>query len=102
MAQVSYSKSSPYYNTNTFGKNLLDILVSRTISKQPDDVKFEINGTYQFRPDLLAFDLYGDTSLWWVFRARNPNAIEDPIFDFRAGVTIFVPKKTTLVTNLGI
>jgi hypothetical protein len=102
MAKVKYNKTSPYYNTNTYGVKFLDVLTYRPIVKQADDVTFTINGTYQYRPDLLAHDLYGDTALWWVFRARNPNTLDDPIFDFRSGVTIFVPKKTTLVTNLGI
>lgn len=102
MTVVTYSKSSPYYNTKTFGGQFLDVLVYRPIDKQPDDVSFTINGTYQYRPDLLAYDLYGDSGLWWVFKSRNPNSIDDPIFDFRAGVTIYIPKKTTLVTNLGI
>ena len=88
MATVTYSKTSPYYNTNSFGSNFLDLLVYPTIDKQADDVNFVINGTYQYRPDLLAHDLYGDSALWWVFRARNPNTLDDPIFDFQAGVSM--------------
>ena len=102
MAKVTYNKTSPYFSTNTYGGKFLDVLTYRKITKQASDVSFTINGTYQYRPDLLAHDLYGDTSLWWVFKARNPNTLDDPIFDFRAGVTIFIPKKTTLVTDLGI
>ena len=101
--QAVYNKSSPYATTNAFGNGqFLDLLVYRPITKQADDVQFTINTIYQYRPDLLANDLYGDSALWWVFRARNPNALDDPVFDFQAGVTIFVPKKTTLVSNLGI
>jgi len=44
----------------------------------------------------LAFDLYGDPSLWWVFAVRNPNVISDPVFDMRIGARIAVPKKETL------
>jgi len=99
---VEYSKASPYFETNLFGGKFLDILETRTIDKQVDDVSFTINGIYQYRPDLLAFDLYGNSALWWVFRARNPNVIDDPIFDFVAGVTIMIPKKTTLADNLGL
>ena len=99
---VQYSKSSPYFNTGVFGNKFLDILEYTTIDKQVDDVSFTINGIYQYRPDLLAFDLYGDSALWWVFRARNPNVIDDPIFDFQAGVSIMIPKKETLVSNLGL
>jgi len=99
---MAYSSSSPYYNTNLFGSKFLDLLVYRPIETQSDDVSYTIDKIYEYRPDLLAFDLYGDSGLWWVFRARNPNTIDDPIFDFQAGATIMIPKKTTLVDNLGI
>jgi alpha-L-fucosidase len=99
---VEYSKASPYYNTNNFGNKFLDILVNRDIEKQSDDVSYTIDKIYEYRPDLLAYDLYGDSALWWVFRARNPNVLDDPIFDFSAGTTIMIPKKTTLVDNLGL
>lgn len=99
---TEYAKASPYYNTGLFGNKFLDLLVYTPLDMQPDDVSFTINNIYQFRPDLLAFDLYGDSALWWVFRARNPNVLDDPIFDFEAGVTIMIPKKETLVSNLGL
>jgi hypothetical protein len=99
---VEYSKASPYFNTNLFGGKFLDLMVYTPIDKQPDDTPFTINNIYQFRPDMLAWDLYGDSNLWWVFRARNPNVIDDPIFDFVAGATIMIPKKSTLTDNLGL
>ena len=40
--------------------------------------------------DLLAFDMYGDKDLWWVFAQRNLEKLKDPIFDFEAGTEIFV------------
>lgn len=98
---ATYSKSSPYYGTGVFG-NFLDIIEYTAVSQQPDDVLYVIDKVYEFRPDLLAFDLYGNAGLWWVFRSRNPNSIDDPIFDFRSGVTIYVPKKETLVSELGL
>lgn len=98
---AKYSKASPYYSTTSFGK-FLDILNYRSISKKPDDLVFVIGRNYHHRPDALAYDLYGNSALWWVFKARNPNAIEDPIFDFRAGLKIYIPKKDTLESELGI
>jgi hypothetical protein len=98
---AKYNKASPYYTTTSFGK-FLDLLNYRRISKKADDLVFTVDQTYQFRPDRLAFDLYGDSALWWVFKARNPNAIEDPIFDFRSGLRIYIPKKGTLESELGI
>lgn len=98
---VTYNKSSAYAETQTFGQ-FLDILTPRTITKKADDVKYSIDKVYKNRPDLLAADLYGDAALWWVFAARNPNVLKDPLFDFRPGVTIYIPTKETLVADLGL
>jgi hypothetical protein len=80
----------------------LDIYEPRPIPNYADDVLFTVNATYQYRPDLLAYDLYNNERLWWVFAVRNPNAIEDPIWDFRIGKKIFIPKQDTLTKELGI
>lgn len=96
-----YSQSSPYRQTGVF-EGALDTLTFRAITKQADDIQFTINSIYALRPDKLAFDLYGDAGLWWVFAVRNPNVIEDPIFDFGVGKTIYLPKKTNLEKDLGI
>ncbi len=98
---VQYSKTSPYYGTTLYGQ-FLDILNYREISKLEDDVYYEIDRTYSNRPDLLAYDLYGDANLWWVFAARNPNVIRDPVFDFLPGVKIYIPKKGTIDKDLGL
>lgn len=100
MAEVTYAKNSPYANTKFYG-NFLDVASLPVMPKNDDDVKFEINKTYQYRPDLLAFDLYGDANLWWVFALRNPNTIKDPVFDMRIGYKIYLPKKSTLDSLLG-
>jgi hypothetical protein len=98
---ANYSKSSPYFGTPNFGP-FLDVLDYRSIPSNPSDAEFNITSVYKHRPDLLAFDLYGDTGLWWVFTSRNPNVLKDPVFDFYPGQTIFIPKKETLVAALGI
>jgi alpha-L-fucosidase len=101
MAKIKYKSSSPYFQTDVFG-NFLDTMINRPITKKADDVLYQIDKVYEFRPDILAFDLYGDSSLWWVFAQRNPNALKDPLFDFRAGVQIYIPRKTTLQQDLGV
>ena len=98
---ATYLTSSPYFNTELFGE-FLDTLNYRAIPKEVDDIVYTIKPQHALRPDLLAYDLYGDANLWWVFAVRNPNAIEDPIFDFQPGVTIFLPKSTTLKKALGL
>jgi hypothetical protein len=96
-----YQRNSLYFQTPKFGK-YLDLAVLPTIPKSADDVLTTLNKTYQYRPDLLAFDLYGDANLWWVFALRNPNVIYDPVFDMKPGVQIFLPRKESLTGIIGI
>ena len=98
MAQ--YGATSPYFETG-YSQFFLDTMVNRAIPKEDDDLQFTINLTYRYRPDLLAYDLYGTPSLWWVFYQRNPNTLQAPPLDFDVGVNIFLPKITTLKTVLG-
>jgi hypothetical protein len=97
---ASYDVTSPYYTTG-YTQFYLDVMNNRPIPKESDDVLFEINQTYQYRPDLLAFDLYDNAGLWWVFYQRNPNTLQAPPLDFQAGVRIYVPKISTLQAALG-
>ncbi len=96
-----YNTASPYYSTG-FTQFYLDVMVDRPIPKETDDLEFEINQTYQYRPDLLAYDLYGDGGLWWVFYQRNPNSLTSPVIDFVIGKKIFLPKISVLQQALGI
>lgn len=91
-----YNSKSPYYRARVNGDHL-DVVTIPTVKKDYQDVLFQVNKTYEYRPDLLAHDLYGDANLWWVFAARNPNVIEDPVWDMRVGVTIYLPKGENLV-----
>jgi hypothetical protein len=101
MAQNNYTASSPYFRTGTFGI-FLDVMTNRPVTKLPDDVLYEIDSVYEYRPDLLAADLYGDSNLWWVFAQRNPNVLVDPLMDFLAGARIYIPKLSTLKQDLGV
>jgi hypothetical protein len=97
----NYLKSSPYYTTGILG-NYLDIISFRNIPSVPTDLKFTITSQYANRPDLLAFDLYGDVNLWWVFAVRNKDVLKDPIYDFYAGQEIFLPQQPILREVLGV
>ena len=97
---ATYSTTSPYYNTQ-YSQFFLDVMVNRPIPKYNDDQYFTINLTYQYRPDLLAYDLYQNSGLWWVFYQRNPNTLSAPPLDFAAGTKIYLPKMSTLQTALG-
>ena len=95
-----YTKLSPYYTTQLAG-SYLDVANFRQISGEYDDVSFTVTSQYEFRPDLLAYDLYGDVNLWWVFSVRNKDKVKDPIYDLYAGQTIYLPKLSTLQNVLG-
>lgn len=97
---ANYDSTSPYFETG-YSQFFLDSMVNRPIPKENDDLTFTINTTYQYRPDLLAFDLYGIAGLWWVFYQRNPNTLQAPPMDFKAGTLIYLPKITTLKSALG-
>ena len=96
-----YSATSPYFTTSE-SSDYLDILSPREITMELDDQSYTIERTYAYRPDLLAYDLYGTPRLWWVFAQRNPNEIEDPIYDFKPGVTIQLPKPANISKDLGV
>ena len=97
---ANYDATSPYFTTG-YSQFFLDVMNNRPIPLETDDLKFEINLTYRYRPDLLAYDLYGDSRLWWVFYQRNPNTLTAPPWDFKVGTRIYVPKITTLKNTLG-
>lgn len=98
---VEYSNTSPWFKTPSY-KNYLDLLVIRPVSAETDDFLYTIEPQYTYRPDLLAYDLYGSSNLWWVFIQRNLDVLQDPIFDFVPGVQIYLPKSSSLSIALGL
>lgn len=96
-----YSKASVYSNTRQ--NNLyLELLTIKPVPAETDDYQYVIETQYRHRPDLLAYDLYGNAKLWWVFTQRNMDVLKDPIYDFQPGTAIFLPKKSNLQKFLGI
>lgn len=96
-----YKKNSPWADTPV-ENNYLSVLRIRSVSAEADDFLYTIEPQYTFRPDLLAYDLYEDTKLWWVFIQRNLDVLQDPIYDFVPGVQIYIPKGESLKKVLGI
>jgi hypothetical protein len=77
-------------------------MINKPIPALGSDVFWAITPVYEFRPDILAYDLYSDARLWWVFAVRNKNIIKDPIYDMVAGQRIFLPKLSTINNVLGL
>jgi len=97
---ANYDSTSAYFTTG-YTQFYLDVMTNRPVPKDPDDQLWTITETYQYRPDLLAFDLYDTSTLWWVFYQRNPNTLQAPPLDFKAGEIIYLPKLSTLRSALG-
>ena len=96
-----YKNTSPWFTTQ-ITENYLDVLSIRPVAAEATDYLYTIELQYKHRPDLLAYDLYGDSALWWVFTQRNLNVIQDPIFDFVPGTKIYIPQMSKLKVSLGI
>jgi hypothetical protein len=94
------NKNGPYATTEV-ANGYLDVINFIDIPSQNDDIQFTITSLYMHRPDLLAYDLYKDSQLWWVFAVRNKDVIKDSIYDFVPGQVIFLPKLTTIKSALG-
>jgi hypothetical protein len=98
---AAYTKSSPW--TTTQQNNLyLELLEIRPVPAESDDFRYVIENQYKHRPDLLAYDLYGNPKLWWVFVQRNMSVLKDPIYDFEPGTSIYLPKRSNLEKFLGV
>lgn len=96
---TEYARNSPWFKTK-INDSYLEMLTYRPITQNSADTVYVIENQYKHRPDLLAYDLYGDTKLWWIFVHRNRNILKDPIFDFIPGVTIYLPNKTDLQASI--
>lgn len=99
MSKVTYAKTSPYHKTKQ-ASWFLSNLEMREIPPHTSDRIITIENKYHERPDLLAFDLYGNSEYLWIFMVRNPNVIKDYIYDQKAGKRIFVPTLERLVALL--
>jgi len=99
---ATYSKTSPWSTTPNNASGSLGVLRIRPITAEDNDILYEIESQYTNRPDLLAYDLYGSSKLWWVFAQRNMDVLKDPVFDFVPGVKIFLPKQSNIKEDLNL
>jgi hypothetical protein len=94
-------KSSSNYSSTAINKKYLEYYKPNITSNTLDENvrKIIIPSTYNLRPDLLAYNLYGTSRAWWVFAHYNRDQLKDPVFDFKAGLEIIVPNTFTPVGN---
>lgn len=98
---AKYANTSPWFTTGIV-QNYLNVLSIRPVAAESDDFLYTIEPQYSHRPDLLSYDLYGTSKLWWVFTQRNLDVLQDPIYDFIPGKQIYIPKRTGLFKVLGL
>lgn len=96
MTTTKYSNTSPYYETGQTSW-YLGVMTPRNIPALDSDQLITIKGAYVMRPDILSYQLYQTTRLWWVFSMRNPNIIKDPIYDFVEGIQIYITDRDALL-----
>lgn len=86
---VKYSKFSPYSKVKQTW--YLDYNLPKGIPPADSDVNYIIPNKYAEQPWRLAYELYGNERLYYIFSLLNPNELADPIYDFTAGKTIRIP-----------
>lgn len=85
------AKQNHLYSQTTNKDFYLDLAVLPTATELGDTKTIGyhiVTPRQQYRPDLLSYDLYGDSSQWWTIALLNRNQIEDPIRDLKAGMTL--------------
>ena len=91
---ATYRTDSLYRDTKITNNQYLDELTIDNIDvNNTTTTDITLNEKYDEKPDLLAYDLYGNAKLWWVFALFNQDELADPILDFKAGLKIKVPER---------
>jgi hypothetical protein len=55
-----------------------------------------VDSKFEFRPDLLSYELYGNSSYWWIIVLLNRTQLQDPIRDLQAGMVLRVLPRTAI------
>lgn len=89
---TNYRTDSMYRNTGIVNSKYLDIYKTSITNKEESETDtIKLESKYHQRPDKLAYDLYGNAKLWWIFAEFNQDSLIDPILDFTSGKTITYP-----------
>ena len=96
-----HRKDSFLKNAGTFD-SFLDLNSLPKIQQSIYDEDYVLTSADHKRPDLLAYKLYDNTRLWWVFALRNPDIIVDPISDFTEGTSIKLPSGESVKRLAGL
>lgn len=70
----------------------------RVFDASPTDISFVVTKKYAFRPDLLAYDMYGRSNLMWFILQYNN--VSDISVDFVEGIELRLPTAQRLFGEL--
>jgi len=88
--QYSSTSVTDFYLDNAKFPTAEELLRNKTAETIVVDPKFE------YRPDLLSYDLYGSSSYWWVIVLLNRTQLQDPIRDLKPGMVLRVLPKSAI------
>jgi hypothetical protein len=66
------------------------------IPESINDELYIIEPMFENRLDLLAYNVYGNSRLWWIIALRNIDVIKDPNRDAITGTAIQLPNPETV------
>lgn len=89
---MAFKRTSHLRSTRTVG-GYTDIYEPPLVPDFAKTTRFTITQKYVRRPDILAYELYGDSKFWWIFPLYNRNSIVDPINDFTLNKVLLVPDR---------
>lgn len=95
-----YDNKSYLSNTN-YKKFYLDTAILPSMADATGD-EVIIPQECEYRIDLFSYKMYGSSRLWWVIALANADIISDPIWDFKAGLKILVPRNSAMIEQLSM
>jgi len=87
---LTYNSNSAYYRTPQTSWYLSNYVIRPIPSDPLTDRTIVIPPEYHLMPGKMAFDLYQDSRLIWVFTLMNMDTLKDPIYDFKSGTSITI------------
>lgn len=79
-----YSKT----NIKDFYLDLANLPTARKLAEGQQLEQHIVTSRQQYRPDLLSYDLYGNSNYWWTIVLLNRDTLKDPIRDLKTGTVL--------------
>jgi hypothetical protein len=99
-SRTIYKSDDFYYFTPIKDGKYLDFYQPYDFGPSDDDDFIIVEKRHEFRPYVLAYDLYDNDKLWWTFVILNKDILIDPIRDMREGVILRVAKAERILDEI--